>query len=74
MRYLDKCLETLVNGYVVDTIYLDFAKAFDRVPHQRLHEKLESYGVTGNILNWIKAFLSRRSQVVRGGGGGGGGG
>ena len=65
MRYLDKCLETIVNGNVVDTIYLDFAKAFDSVPHRRLTGKLESYGIKGNILEWIKAFLSERSQVVR---------
>ena len=64
MKYLDNCLETIVNVNVVDTIYLDFAKAFDSVPHRRLLGKLESYGVTGNILNWIKAFISGQSQVV----------
>ena len=65
LRYLDKCIETIVDGGVVDVIYLDFAKAFDTVPHRRLIVKLESYGINGNILNWIKAFLSRRSQVVK---------
>ena len=63
MRYLEKCLETTVNENVVRNV--DLAKAFDSVPHLRLLGKLESYGVTGNILNWIKAFLSGRSQVVR---------
>ena len=56
---------TIVDGGVVDAIYLDFAKAFDTVPHRRLIVKLESYGINGNILNWIKAFLSGRSQVVK---------
>ena len=65
LRYLDKCIETIVDGGVVDAIYLDFAKAFDTVPHRRLIVKLESYGINGNILNWIKAFLSGRSQVVK---------
>ena len=65
LRYLDKCIETIVDGGVIDDIYLDFAKAFDTVPHRRLIVKLESYGINGNILNWIKAFLSRRSQVVK---------
>ena len=65
LRYLDKCIETIVAGGVVDTIYLDFAKAFDTVPHRRLIGKLESYGINGNILNWIKAFLRGRSQVVK---------
>ena len=64
MRYLDNCLDAIVNGNVVDTVYLDFAKAFDSEPHHRLLGKLKSYGVTGNILRWIKTFLSERSQIV----------
>ena len=50
-----------MNGDVVDTIYLDFAKAFDTVPHRRLIGK--SYGVSANILNWINAFLNGGSAV-----------
>jgi len=37
----------------VDIVYIDFAKAFDTVPH-RLLKKLESYGVYGNLLGWIR--------------------
>ena len=51
------CIEMIMNGGggVVDTIYLDFAKAFDTVPHRRLIGKLELYGVSSNILNnWIR--------------------
>ena len=48
-----------------DILYLDFAKAFDTVPHQRLFNKLEAYGVEGNILKWISSFLSNRTQRVR---------
>ena len=60
--FLDKCLQTIVDGGVVDSIYMDFSKAFDSVPHRRLIGKLESYGVKGKILNWIKDFLSERSD------------
>ncbi|EFA12433.1 hypothetical protein TcasGA2_TC005244 [Tribolium castaneum] len=49
----------------VDIIYLDFSKAFDKVPHNLLLAKLESYGVTGNLLDWIRAFLSNRNYCVK---------
>ncbi|CAB4002571.1 Hypothetical predicted protein [Paramuricea clavata] len=39
-------------------------KAFDSVPHLRLKSKLDHYGIRGLSANWIKAFLSNRSQVV----------
>ena len=48
----------------VDTIFLDFRKAFDSVPHKRLLLKLERLGVSGNVLKWISSFLSNRSQRV----------
>ena len=65
LRYLNSCAETIVNGGVTDTIYLDFAKAFDTVPHLRQIGKLKSYGIEGDILKWIRAFLSGRTQVVK---------
>ena len=43
---------------------LDFSKAFDKVPHQQLLHKLEFYGITGDTLSWLTAFLSDRSQQV----------
>ena len=51
-------------GYSIDVIYLDFQKAFDTIPHQRLLQKLTSFGILGNLLIWIKSFLSNRKQVV----------
>jgi len=45
-------------------VYLDFAKAFHTVRHRRLMKKLESYGVYGNILEWIREFLEGRKQKV----------
>ena len=51
-------------GYSVDVIYLDFAKAFDKVPHLRLLQKLECCGITGNTLNWIGCWLTDRKQRV----------
>ena len=65
LKFLDKCIQTYASGGVTDVIYLDFAKAFDTVPHKRLIAKLEAYGIHGKILNWIKAFLKGRKQRVR---------
>ena len=48
----------------MDTLYLDLQKAFDSVSHQRLILKLERLGITGNLLRWIKNFLSERKQRV----------
>ena len=49
----------------IDVLYLDTAKAFDTVSHRKLLFKLTQYGIHGSILNWIRAFLSSRSQAVR---------
>ena len=46
MRCFDNCLDAIVDGNVVDTVYLDFAKAFDSVPPHGLLGKPISYGVT----------------------------
>ena len=48
----------------VDMIVLDFSKAFDKVPHQRLMTKLWNYGIQGSTHAWIKSFLLGRSQRV----------
>ena len=48
----------------MDVIYLDFRKAFDRVPHDKLLTKLWSIGITGNLWSWFKAYLSNRQQCV----------
>jgi len=48
----------------VDMIVLDFSKAFDKVPHQRLMMKLWNYGIRGKTHAWIKSFLLSRTQRV----------
>ena len=60
------CMENwtymLENGHPIDIIYTDFAKAFDRFPHQRLQQKMKDLGIIGNTLSWVQAFLSGKSQ------------
>ena len=52
----------------VDSILLDFSKAFDKVCHRKLILKLKNYGIPGELLNWITDFLNNRTRsvVVRG--------
>ena len=49
---------------IIDDINMDFQKAFDTVPHRRLIGKLQSYGIQGDTLGWIEAFLTNRKQKV----------
>ena len=42
----------------MDVIFLDYAKAFYTVPHIRLAKQVETFGISGNLLAWIKAFLT----------------
>jgi hypothetical protein len=51
-------------GDQTDIILLDFAKTFDKVPHDMLLHKMEFYGVRQNSLEWIKQFLTNRTQSV----------
>ena len=43
---------------------MDFMKAFDKVPNGRLMKKIESYGISGEALSWIREFLHERRQKV----------
>ena len=52
------------DGSLVDVIYLDFQKAFDKVPHQRLILKFTSHGMGNSIINWIEQWLTDRRQRV----------
>ena len=60
----DAWTEILDEGGSIDIIYMDFMKAFDSVPHQRLLAKLSAHGIQGKVLEWIQAFLSERGQRV----------
>ena len=64
LSHIEQIYRSLNNREEVDVIYLDFAKAFDKVDHAVLLMKLEQYGVRDKALNWIKEFLTNRKQAV----------
>ena len=63
-RIFEEVYERIDEGKPLDVIYLDFAKAFDKVPHKRLAKKLQACGVRGQALTWIQSWLSGRRQKV----------
>jgi hypothetical protein len=62
--FLDEITIRLDKGEKVEVCYLDFQKAFDSVNHRMLLLKLESYGVSSQLVNWVKAFLENRTFHV----------
>lgn len=48
----------------VDVLFLDFEKAFDKVPHKRLFRKLACLNLNPLVLDWLKSFLTNRNQFV----------
>ena len=64
MESMHDWVDSLENKQPVDVVYLDYKKAFDSVPHERLLVKLHAYGIRGNLLLWIRSFLTNRKQRV----------
>ena len=60
--FFENVTKDIDEGIPVDLLYLDFSKAFDKVPHQRLLAKLRAHGIHGHTLDWITNWLSQRKQ------------
>lgn len=65
MDFTHFALKGIAEGEQVDVLYTDFSKAFDRVNHQLLAEKLYSYNIPQNMLNWITSYLDQRLMYVQ---------
>ena len=63
--FFEEITKWVDEGSPVDVIYLDFQKAFDKVPHQRLILKLKSHGMGNSIINWIEQWLTDRRQIIQ---------
>ena len=62
--HINTILLNALKGEDTDVIYLDFAKAFDKVDHEILLKKLHAYGVRGKLLLWLTCYLTNRQQSV----------
>jgi ribonuclease P/MRP protein subunit RPP40 len=65
LTFVEEVTSSISDNMAVDSVYLDFSKAFDSVPHKRLLLKLESMGFSGDIICLIRSFLSDRKQIVK---------
>ena len=61
---MEEWTEATDNNLKVDSVYLDFRKAFESVPHKRLLQKLDGYGIKWVLLKWLENFLTKRQQRV----------
>ena len=63
IAHYDCILESLENSSNVDIVYIDFAKAFDKVDFMVTFQKLKDPGITGNLGKWIHSFLTHHTQT-----------
>ena len=64
LEFFHEMMSELDRSRCVDILYLDFRKAFDKVPHRRLMAKVRALGIRGDVANWIEKWLSDRQQRV----------
>ena len=64
LKHIDNILRISESDDNADVIYLDFAKAFDKVDHKILLSKLRNMGIQGKIYQWIESFLCNRQQHI----------
>lgn len=62
--YTTDLFEEIDNNKQIDSVYTDFRKAFDRVDHKILLEKIAFNGIRGNLWRWFKSYISNRTQKV----------
>jgi len=63
LHMLDDWTKNLESGRQIDVIYTDYEKAFDKVPHRRLLNKIFSFGLPIQIVNWIRSFIHNIDSI-----------
>jgi hypothetical protein len=64
LKLMDEWTKILDKGGKIDSVYMDFMKAFDKVPHRRLLHKMHRYKISEKVTKWVESFLSNRIQKV----------
>ena len=62
--FFEEITKWVDDGSPVDVVMLDFQKAFDKVPHQRLLLQLKAHVIGNDVINWIEKWLTHRKQRV----------
>lgn len=62
--FLESVIRDIDNRKKVLAIFIDLAKAFDRVCHKKLKKALQNCGLQGISLNWIASYFENRWQYV----------
>ncbi|KAK4471044.1 hypothetical protein MN116_000553 [Schistosoma mekongi] len=65
LEYFDYIINNRDDGKLIVTLYFDFTKAFDKVHHSSLLYKLQAFGITGKLHDWLASFLKDRIQLVK---------
>ena len=65
LLYMDRLTEAFENNSSLISVYFDFRKAFDTVPHKRLIHKLKTVGITGHLRSWLENYLENRFHYVQ---------
>ena len=56
VKFINTWTDMLEKGAQIDVIYADLEKAFDKVPRKRLLQKLQSYNINEDVIEWIRSF------------------
>ena len=64
IEFFEEVMKMIDEFRTVDVVYMDFSKAFDKVPHGRLVQKVKSHGIRGELARWIQNWLGQRRQRV----------
>ena len=65
LEFLDRVTTLIEDGDSVDVIYLDFSKAFDKVPINRLLDKIKAHYIRGNVhTEWKDATYGSKWVIL----------